>query len=804
MTRYIRVYGNLIVVAVLAGIAIFVTPILVSGVLGYLPAGGRITGGNNQGLVDALVRLLVIVIAGLVLRLLIRDKGRATQLYQHGLEGTDGAVELYRGFAEEIGVEPSVARRVVDVNAQIGADERVRDFNRANVPNFSASLGHRLGVGAEDLAMMREFFATSSPDARRSFSTSTHVTMEGGRIEQHHETDAVVEPVSRFAPKDPDNDPNWHQGASSRELSSKIFGDWEEDSRLAPNSFIEETLPQSTDLANDSSAIASELDDHVSHDNGDDDRGNVDDMDSGVAILLEPELGEHNYTSEDHAANVDMVPDLDEITDSDLDNLSHLDQSMFFEEIILDDEDGWSEDEILHQGVTRLIDLSEPHWGDADETDVVSGGSSEGGYYGKMGIEAEHFGQNNATSDEVRDNTGLPTDDEEVPVFSGDAIFAQVQHDPVIAGLINAIRLSRRMPSTKGVWYIYAVYGGDSEMVITDLATERTSHIDNMVSGLEPLYRFAGVRRHRTSTWSVDLSRFSELEDGIDAVVWVPVGIAKLFDGADRTAWKLVGVKAGTSATFHVLADSAVLAAARLEWILGNLYDDLHIESDISGTHYFLPNLGITIDLVLTDALTHGDFDIHADLDNVAGPQRFDPHNLSLLGDGSRKWISSQLGIPEVDHNDWLPLLNMIMLLVVRVEPVSSTELLGQWATSDSSRGKELLDMLKMLFGNSLSNQDDEWVLANVRLDIFWLEEALDEEEIDDLRSFFEAKFDPASLDVLLSLNAMDPRMRISESLILEQKILKVLSGAVDILTPSADGVLSEKLALIESKIRKG
>lgn len=779
MTRYIRVYGNLIVVAVLAGIAIFVTPTLVGGVLGYLPEGGRITGGNNQGLIDALVRLFIIVIAGLVLRFLIHDKGRATQLYQHGLEDSDGAVELYRGFAEEIGVEPSVARRVVDMNAQIGLDERGRDFHRASVPNFSASLGQHLGVGAGDLAMMREFFATSAPEARRSFSTSTHVTMEGGRIEQHHETDAVVEPISRFAPKDPDNDPNWYQGASSRGLTSKIFGDWEDESQSIPQSVSEETKPHYTTLGGDHQGKASE-------------QGNFTTSD--------------DYIDEDNMALQDVLSDLDERGTDHIRDLAPNAGNLGFEDnqIVLDEEDGWSEDEILHQGVTRLIDLSEPHWGDADETEVVLGGGDEGGYYGEMGIPAEHFGQSNAISDEIIDNTEIPASDEEIPIFGDDAIFAQVEQDPVIAGLINAIRLSRRMPTTKGVRHIYAVYGGDSEMLITDLATERTSHVDNMVSGLEPLYSFAGVRRHRTSTWSVDLSRFSEMEDGIDAVVWVPIGVAKLLDGANRTAWKLVGVKAGTSATFHVLPDSAVLAAARLEWILGNLYDDLHIESDISGTHYFLPNLGVTIDLVLTDALTHGDFDIHSDLDNVAGPQRFDPHNLSLLGDGSRKWISSQLGVPEVDHNDWLPLLNMIMLLVMRVEPVSSTELLGQWATSGSSRGKELLDMLKMLFGNSLSNQDDEWVLANVRLDIFWLEEALDEEEIDDLRSFFEAKFDPASLDILLSLNAMDPRMRISESLILEQKILKVLSGAVDILTPSADGVLSEKLALIRSKIRKG
>ena len=810
MTRYIRAYGNLIVVGAVALVGILVTPILISGILGYLPAGARIAGGNHQTLVDGVVRLLIIVVAGVVLKFLISDNGRATQLHQYGLADTDGAIELYRGFAEEIGVEPSVARRVIDMNAQMDTDERIRDFNRANVPNFSASLGHHLGVGTEDLAMMREFFATSAPDARRSFSTSTHVTMEGGRIEQHHETDAVVDPISRFAPKDPDGDPNWHEGASSRDLTAKIFGDWEDESTFTPTHLVEETLPESTDLGDDRPDESSLLGNYTSH--GDyEDQGDVDNgCDASVAepatanTHLEVELEDHDYTSEEHAANGGDSSGLDEIVIDHLVDLSNPDQNELFGEILLDEEDGWSEDEILHNGVTRLIDPLEPHWADSDETDVVSDGSEAEGDYSEFGIDAERFGQINSTSDAVLDNTEIPIDDEEIPIFSDDAVFAQVENDPVIAGLINAIRLTRRMPSTQDVRYIYAIYGGDSEMLITDLTTERTSHVDNMVSGLEPLYRFAGVRRHKTPTWSVDLSNYSEMEDGINAVVWVPVGIAHLLDGADRTAWKLVGVKAGATATFHVLPDSAALVAARLEWILGNLYDDLHIESDISGTHYSLSNLGIMIDLVLTDAMTHGDFDIHNDLDNVAGPQKGDPHNLSFLGDGSRKWISSRLGIPEVDHNDWLPLLNMIMLLVMRVEPVSSTDLLGQWATSDSSRGKELLDMLKMLFGDGLAFDDDEWILANVRLDIFWLEELLDDGHTDVVRAFIENKFDPASLDILFSLTAMDPRMRITEALLLEQKLITILATIVDTLNPTADSVLGEKLALIRSKIKKG
>ena len=809
MTRYIRVYGNLIVVGAVAIIGILVTPILVSGVVGYLPEGARVAGGNYQTLVDSVVRLLIIVIAVLVLRFLISDKGRATQLHQYGLEDIDGAIELYRGFAEEIGVDPSVARRVIDMNIQMDSDERTRDFNRANIPNFSASLGQRLGVGAEDLAMMREFFATSAPDARRSFSTSTHVTMEGGRIEQHHETDAVVEPVSRFAPKDPENDPNWHEGASSRELTSKIFGDWNEGSAFTSSPLVEEATPGVADLGNDYTDKSLLLGGYTPYDDHED-RGDVDNSSdvnvegpTTTSAELESEPEDHDYTSEEQTANMFMVSDLGEITDENFVDLSKLDQNEPCEEILLDEEDGWSEDEILHNGVTRLIGPSEPHWDDSDETDVVTDGSDGGGYYGELGTDADRFEQSSSTYDAV-DNSEIPFHQEEIPIFSDDAIFAGVENDPVIAGLINAVRLTRRIPSTKDIRYIYAIYGGDSEMLITDLATDRTSHVDNMVSGIEPLYRFAGVRRHKTSTWSVDLSNYSEMEDGIDAVVWVPVGIAKLMDGADRTAWKLVGVKAGTSATFHVLPDSAALVAARLEWILGNLYDDLHIESDISGTHYFLSNLGVMIDLVLTHELTHGDFDLHGDLDNVAGPEKGEPHNLSLLGDGSRKWISTRLGIPEVDHSDWLPLLNMIMLLIMRVEPVSSSELLGQWATSGSNRGKELLDMLKMLFGSSLNTEDDEWILANVRLDIFWLEELLEDGQTEVVRTFINNKFDPGSLDVLLSLTAMDPRMRITEALLLEQKLITVLNTMVDALHPSAEGVLSEKLALIESKIKKG
>lgn len=783
MKTYIRVYGNLIVVAILAAIGSFVTPTLVIGVVGYLPLSSRIAGGLYEPLITDGVRLVIVLVAALVIRTLMRDKGRATALHEAGLSDSDGAIEVYRGFANEVGVDPALARQVIDLNARMSREERGSDFHRANQPNFSAELGYHLGVDGETRAMMREFFATSAEDARRSFSTSTHVTMEGGRIERHHETDAVVEPVSRFAPRDPENDPNWRGEVTKRELNAKIFGSWDDEPVVVPSSFTEEYPPviPVADSDNDTVVLAEFDEDH--NDGGEDEAPNV--------VLPQ------NWESE---AELAIVPNEDE--DEEIDEEAHPLEPTFGdvaeeegEGIVLASEDGWSDDEILYNGVVQGIAESEPQWAEGDETDVVSDGIELADKHGQVLDVAESNPVENSDIPEIEESEIFSDDDE---------VFALVQSDPVVAGLINAMGLTRRMPSTDDVRYLYAFYGGDSETLITQFHTPRTTHVDQLGSSIEPLMRYGGVRRHKTLTWKIDLSTYPELEDDIAAIVWIPVGITQLEDKGSHTAWKLVGVQAGTSATFHVLRQSAVLTAARLEWILGNLHEDLRIDRDGSGMHFFLPNLGVTIDLVATEALTHGDFDIHDDIDNVDGPPHDDPHNVSLLGDGGRVWISSRLGIPEVSHNDWLPMINMLTTLIMRVEPVSAKDLLGQWATVESERGKDLLAMLQMIFGDCLASEDGGLVLANVRLDLFWLAELIEGGENETLVDFFARKFDPAALELLFSLNAMDPRMRTSDAILLEQKTTRLLNDVVELLSPSASPVLAEKLAFIASKMKRG
>ena len=787
MRTYARIYGNLIVVAVLAALGVLVTPALVVGVNGYLPASLRLAGGHYEQLITDGVRLVIVLIAVLVLRTLVRDKDRAAALHEIGLDDSDGAIELYRGFTKDVGVDPSLTRRVIEMNAQMSPEDRGSDFHRANQPNFSAALGHQLGVDGETRAMMRDFFATSAADSRRSFSTSTHVTMEGGRVEQHHETDAVVEPVSRFAPRDPENDPNWRGEVTKKELNAKIFGSWDDELVVVPGSFVEQTPPVIP--APNSSEDAVVLPGFVE---GEQDAGEVETPTHIFTKNWEPERVEQHLSivaDAERPADVERpveeegVQPLETIPDDELEEEPELEED---DEggILLASEDGWTEDEILYDGIVRSIAESEPHWALSDETDVLSYGSDD------SGNDEPSSGDDEALESEIF------TDD--------DAVFAGVESDPVVAGLINAIGLTRRLPSTQGVHYLYAFYGGDTETLITEFHTQSTTHVDHLGTGVEPLYRYGGVRRHKTSTWKIELLSNPELEDDIAAIVWIPIGIAQLEDKASHTAWKLVGVQAGTSATFHVLRKSADLMAARLEWILGNLYEDLRIDRDEVGMHFFLPNLGVTIDLVMTEALIHGDFDIHGDADHVEGPLNGETHNVPLLGDVGREWMSSRLGIPEIDHNDWLPMINMLTTLVMRVEPVTSKELLAPWAAVDSDRGKDLMAMLRTIFGDSLSNDDDGWSLANVRLDLFWIEELIEAGEVAEIESFFVRKFEAGALDLLFSLNAMDPRMRTSDAVLLEQKTSRVLNDVVKLLSPSATGVLADKLAFISSKVKKG
>ena len=351
----------------------------------------------------------------------------------------------------------------------------------------------------------------------------------------------------------------------------------------------------------------------------------------------------------------------------------------------------------------------------------------------------------------------------------------------------------------------------EAEMLVAEFRTASSTRAEELGSAVQPLFRHAGIRRHQTPVWQIDLAGAPIREDDLSAVVWIPVGVAQLGDQRQRRAWKLVAVPAGTSRSFSVGGEFAALAAARLEWTLGELYGDLEIDHDGGILRYLLPGLGVSIELAVAEAPAGGDGEIHADRDLVAGPPESRAVDLAFLGDLRREFFAARLGVGELAHQDWLALLNMTTTLLMRAEPVNSKELLGQWATPESARGAELIGMLAQVFADALEGDAAGWLLSNVRLDLFWIEELLDEFAVEQdpqwrgaLADFFVRKFRAESLRWLFSLGAMDPRMRSADAVALERLAVRVLGEAVDLLSPGADGTLAENLALIASAIGKG
>jgi hypothetical protein len=181
---------------------------------------------------------------------------------------------------------------------------------------------------------------------------------------------------------------------------------------------------------------------------------------------------------------------------------------------------------------------------------------------------------------------------------------------------------------------------------------------------------------------------------------------------------------------------------------------------------------------------------------------------VSIFSDGGRKWFSSRLGVDEIEHPDWLAVFTLFITLCMRTEPITSKDLLGQWATPESGRGKQLIEMVKKIFGDRFKGDSEGWALSNVRLDLFWLEDYLkddfpSEAWTDAVRDFFVRKFEVGSLDWILNLGSMDPKTRTSDLIQMEKLLRYVLSEAVDLIGPDAEGELAVKLDSIAKIIGK-
>ncbi|WP_298335054.1 hypothetical protein [Ferrimicrobium sp.] len=788
MTYYLRLYRNAIIAATITILVMIAVPSVTTTVVNDLPPAVASVLLGHHGYSVIGLECLALAIGALIVWMLVRDQ--VDTLIESDMDET--AVSVYRDIRDR-GIAPAIAQQVVDANANMDQDARAHDWQQANQPSFAAELGYRLGVDGETRKMMREFFHNSGAEAdmRRTFSTSLEVTLENGNIHKSHTTDATIEPASRFRPVNPERDPHWTGDVAPELVKAKIFTDWNEAS--VPNNEV--IAPEPT-----SGTPGVATDDELGDDTPDNESSDDEEEDAEPTECTEPEVAaeptegtepEVLFDDETDLRALELEPD----APGDEEDITLVNDGPCLVES--DDEVDQDIREVGTPGSQEVL-FSQTIEAVALEPTIVDLEPSDGDELGDVETGDVETGD---------DTTGLDVAtqvDRET-----EALYASVENDPVIAGLVESMKLTRRLSATDQIRYVYAYYASDQALLVTELREPLAVHVDRFSPTMVPLAVQAGVRRCRTVSWIVDITSSASREADLSAIVWVPVGITRLGDAGNHTAWKLVPVASGSTRSFHVGRDHAALAAVRLERVLGTVYNDCEVGQDGASMFYTIPSLGVTIELNVDSELEPTDEDvIHTDADYVQGPVLPVIYDVPLLADMARTWIGERLGGSTLEVSDWLALVNMITTLIMRIEPVPSRDLLGQWAGPDSERGKDLIAKLERIFGDALSGDASGWMLSNVRCDVLWLQELLSPTEtrpdIADLLTHFVINtFRPGYSQSLLSLGALDPRMRSTDGIRLEQIIKDVLDVTLDLLSPGAEGVLREHLNAIAAMLGK-
>ncbi|MHB1731852.1 MAG: hypothetical protein ACYCU8_00090 [Ferrimicrobium acidiphilum] len=198
--RYVKIYRDAIIAAVVMVLMIVAAPILVNVVLSYVTASAATALLKSRSLVTFGMQFFFFIVGAVVIWFLVR--AQAGVLAERYIEPE--AVNTYRQMRDS-GIDPVIAHRVVSASMEMEPNERTKDWEQANQPNFSAEIAQSLSVDRETRKMMRDFFVTNSEekDARKSFSTSTQISIENDRIQKSHVVDGVVEPLLNKATPPP-------------------------------------------------------------------------------------------------------------------------------------------------------------------------------------------------------------------------------------------------------------------------------------------------------------------------------------------------------------------------------------------------------------------------------------------------------------------------------------------------------------------------------------------------------------------------------------------------------------------------
>jgi hypothetical protein len=198
--RYIKIYRDAIIAAGVMVLMIIAAPILVSVVMSYVTASAATALIKSRPLVTFGMQGFFFIVGVVVVWFLV--KAQAGVIAERDI--APEAVDTYRKMRDS-GIDPAIAHRVVSTSMEMKPSERTKDWEQANQPNFSAELSQSLGVDRETRKMMRDFFLANvdERDSRRSFSTSTQISIENDSIKKSHMIDGVVEPALDRQPPPP-------------------------------------------------------------------------------------------------------------------------------------------------------------------------------------------------------------------------------------------------------------------------------------------------------------------------------------------------------------------------------------------------------------------------------------------------------------------------------------------------------------------------------------------------------------------------------------------------------------------------
>ena len=706
-------------------------------------AGGLSPANSKSVQLITTVVLLVVIwsVAALTIKTLLSQ--RFVEVFDNeDMSDESKTLDLWDSVVDQTGSDTVLAQQVMLLNSKLAANERLKDFEKANQPSFASQLESRIGtVGGDTRLTMRQFFAETPSDAKRVFTTFTSIDVDG---HLDHNSQAIIVPIPKFAPVEASKDPYWSAPVGLEQVTGKLFESWDEDTEFVAKRFPTETAP-CADLPKSemSSTTSSMLDDNAKTSETND----YDGITSDVKQESFDGLNKENHEDEEYDNSVDVAL-LAEQAIASFKNKGY--QSEFNER--------FNNEMLLSvRGASTLAQDSVTSTQDEEATkaeQVVS-----------VLVDASNL------------DLAAKTDTRSLTY-------------PQLEALVASLKLASRLGmDSKKIRHIYAYYSGAKHLVVEQF-DPKPMRMDSRPASIFPTFVQVGVRAHYTNCWTVDAEAEAQSALGLAKTTWIPLGQVDMptTEKAIRRAWKLSPARSGETTTFRVLSEHAEVITSRLRWLLEQTHDEVSVTKDSTSVTFRLPEFNTTIVVQIVDKLAGDDHDLVSDDVTLDGVQRTDVLNVGLMANLGRSAFCNGLGVADLTPMQLYPLVDMTMHLLMS-DVVPTKALLADWAQEGTDAGVELINNLKTIFGEKLiDGGENGWMLTNTRSDVAWLRDAVDEIQ---LRSFSPAMLDsiedffkhvtPEVVSWISHLNTLDARLSTPYASQIKSQLQRLLGDVADL-----------------------